>query len=194
MKKEFFLAAAFVFTLVFTGNAATVYNVNRTIGAGSVTGTIETDGTTGLLSAANITDWNLLLNDSTATFNLFGPLSGNNSSAFVAGNDFTATTTELLFDFSGADHGLLLFQQGLFSGNHYYCDGTAGNSACFVGETVTAISVSSHFELANPSGSQVIGTAQGTSPVPEPAPMILLAPVLLGFALLRAGRKGSLVA
>ena len=38
------------------------YNVARTIGVGSVTGFIETDGSLGVLSAADFVDWSLLLN------------------------------------------------------------------------------------------------------------------------------------
>jgi hypothetical protein len=49
------------------------------VGAGGVTGFIETDGTAGTLSDGNILDWNLLLNNGTTTFSLLGPLSGNNS-------------------------------------------------------------------------------------------------------------------
>ena len=44
-----------------TADASIVYNLNRTIGAGTVTGFIETDGTIGVLSTANITDWILTL-------------------------------------------------------------------------------------------------------------------------------------
>src|ERR1700686_4708189 len=58
---------------------ATLYNVNDTVGAGSVTGFIQTDGDLGVLAQADITDWHLVLNDGTSTFDLFGPASGNNS-------------------------------------------------------------------------------------------------------------------
>ncbi len=40
---------------------ATVYQFNQTIGAGSVTGNITTDGTVETLAAHNITAWNLTL-------------------------------------------------------------------------------------------------------------------------------------
>src|SRR5664279_3454359 len=83
------------------------YNVARTIGVGSVTGFIETDGSLGVLSAANFVDWSLLLNDGTSTYTITGPLSGNNSVAFVQGADTTASATQLLFDFSGIDNGIL---------------------------------------------------------------------------------------
>jgi len=48
--------------MVSTGAYATfIYDVNRTIGDGSVVGTITTDETTGALSVDNITDWSLTL-------------------------------------------------------------------------------------------------------------------------------------
>src|SRR5215467_4511957 len=75
------------------------YNVNRQIGAGSVTGFIETDGITGVLTAGDFLDWNLLLFDGTSTFNLLGPLSGNNSAVFVQGADTEAFGSYLLFNF-----------------------------------------------------------------------------------------------
>ncbi|HEY4901131.1 MAG TPA: PEP-CTERM sorting domain-containing protein [Terriglobales bacterium] len=162
-------------------NAAPIsYSVNRTIGIGSVTGFIETDGSLGLLGAGNFVDWNLLLNDGTFTFDLTGPLGGNNSVVFDLGADTTATATQLLFNFSGSDNGLLLFQDGLFSGNTYYCDGTAGNFACFSGETVVANNVFTTFQNASRSGNVVIGTAG--SAVPEPATLIMFGSGIVGLA------------
>ena len=151
------------------------YNVNRTIGAGSVTGTITTDGNSGVLASADIVDWNLtLFTPVQGSFSLFGPLSGNNSVVYEQGADLTANATQLLFDFSGGDGGLLLFQQGLFSGSTYYCDGTPGNFACAQGESVVPQSVfqSGWINVAQ-SGVQVIGTAGGGA-APEPGSLALL--------------------
>ena len=44
--------------------APLTYNVNRTIGAGTVIGTITTDGTFGSLTNANINAWSLTLDSS----------------------------------------------------------------------------------------------------------------------------------
>ena len=50
-----------------------IYNVNRTVVLGSVTGTITTDGTVGTLATNDITSWNLTLNGPAASpFNLPG--------------------------------------------------------------------------------------------------------------------------
>jgi hypothetical protein len=48
------------------------YDVAQTIGPGSVTGFIETDGTIGVLDNTNILDFNLLLNDGASTFDSWG--------------------------------------------------------------------------------------------------------------------------
>ncbi len=78
-----------------------IYTVNDPIGQGSVTGTITTDGTTGTIGSAHITDWNLLLSDGTHTFDLLGPLSGNNSAD--QGGGLIASATLLQFDFSSGN-------------------------------------------------------------------------------------------
>jgi hypothetical protein len=84
-------------------NADIIYGVDLTIGAGTVTGDIVTDGTIGVLGAGDIVDWNLQLNDGSgspdAAFDLLGPLSGSNSAIFFAGADLSATPSQLLFDF-----------------------------------------------------------------------------------------------
>ena len=151
-------------------NASITYNVNRTIGAGSVTGFIQTDGTTpGPLFAGNILNWDLTLTDPSATFNI----NGGNSVVYIQGADVTASTTQLLFNFSGSDNGILLFQQGLFSGNHYYCAATQ-LGACLQGETVTPISVFSSYQNVGRSGNVVIGA------VPEPGTLLLMGSSLIG--------------
>jgi len=58
------------FTIMFMLSAVCcsadiTYDVDQTVGIGSVKGFIETDGTTGVLGASNILNWNLLLNDGT---------------------------------------------------------------------------------------------------------------------------------
>ena len=81
------------------------------------------------------------------------------------GADTTAIATQLLFDFSGIDNGIL-FQQQLFSGMHYHCAATQSGT-CFQGETVVPQSVFTSFHNVTRSGSIAIETA--TSPVPEPS-------------------------
>lgn len=174
--KKFGFAAVGVLSALFAATsvasaAPVTYVVNRIIGAGSVTGFIETDGANGVLTAADFIDWNLLLFDGTSTFDLTGPLSGNNSAVFVQGADTEAFGTDLMFNFSGVDNGIFLFQQGLFSPNHYYCDASQPGP-CFPGETVVPISVSAGYQNdPDLRGIVVIGETAGT---PEPGTCLLL--------------------
>jgi hypothetical protein len=186
------LTAMLVAMLLCVGVAAAspiAYSVNRTIAAGSVTGTIQTDGTVGVLAAANVLDWNLTLNDGTNTFVLTGPASGNNSHVFISGSDVTATAANLSFNFSGADSGYLLFQIVFGSGQHYYCDATS-TGLCFAGESVVPQTLST-IQRVNPSGVVIIGTAGiappsgGPSVIPTLSEwgLIALAALLFGTAL-----------
>ena len=88
------LLALIICTVFFAGSSAnaTVYEINLSVGAGSVTGVIETNAN-GELSSSDIVDWNLLINNGAKSFNLLGPLSGNNSQGLVSGPGFTATPT-----------------------------------------------------------------------------------------------------
>lgn len=151
--------------------APIVYNIGQTIGSGSVTGTITTDGAFGVLATADITGWNLLLTGVGATFGL----TGANSVALVSGVDLTATATQLLFNFGGADNGYLLFQVNLFSGSQYYCDATSAG-VCFQGASVVPQSIfDSSAQHVPVNGNVVIATAPGpVNPVPEPSTYALM--------------------
>ena len=129
-------------------------------------------------------DWNLLLFDGASTFTLLGPLSGNNSALFVQGADTEAFGTFLLFNFSGIDNGIFLFQQGLFSSNHYYCDASQPGPCLFPGETVVPISVTDGYQNADLHGVMMIGNAAGTAP--EPGSWALL---LTGVGIVLSNRK-----
>jgi hypothetical protein len=64
-----------------------------------VTGIIQTDGTTGTLSMANILGWNLVVYDgSTNTYELTGGAGGNSTIA-MTGTGLTATSTQLLYNY-----------------------------------------------------------------------------------------------
>jgi hypothetical protein len=186
--KTLLSASLVLLTLAVTGKADIIYNVSRTVGTGTATGFIRTDGNTGTLVLADIKDWNLLMTVGVTTFDLTGPLSGNNSVVYMQGADLTATATNLLFNFSGLDNGVFLLQQNLFSGATYYCDAAAAG-VCFQGESVVPGSVfnAATYQNVARSGNIVIGTVAGTSSVPEPSTGILLLTTLLAAAF--AGRK-----
>lgn len=163
------------------------YNVDQTIGSATAVGFIETNRDTGILFQTNIIDWDLTLTDGTLTWDLLGPLSGNNSVVYLHGLDLRATPTELLFNFS--HNGTFLLQTHLFAGSTYYCDSTfdiAG--ACVPGESIVPGTFPGPGFASTPrSGIEVIGT---TSTIPEPAyfPAIGL---LLGVIMVMARRLRS---
>src|ERR1700693_1795085 len=78
------------------------WNVNGQSGTGTITGTVQTDGNLGVLSSADITNWNLsIVSAPTATFHLQGPPSPGGNTVFVTGSGLTATSAgNLYFDFS----------------------------------------------------------------------------------------------
>ena len=85
-------------------NAAIIYNLNLAgfgptpsiPGTGTATGSITTDGTLGVLATANITDWNILVQDGAFSFTL---APGSSQFMFVSGTKLTATSTGLFFNF-----------------------------------------------------------------------------------------------
>jgi hypothetical protein len=182
-------------------SADITYSVDETIGlAGSVVGTVETDGTTGVLAAANLLDWNLVLNiggSTGSTFTLFGPLSGNNSQVVVgAGGNFTATATDLLFNFSGAADLVDFQNPGVASGMNAWClDAQVGACSPVTGKAF--LPSPGEFVLTSTntitqgnnvlSGDRVIGTVIGAS-VPEPATLSLLSLGLAALGFMRRRR------
>ena len=148
--------------------ANTTYNVSQAIGSASATGFITTDGTIGTLGVANIVDWNLTLNDGS---NITDLLPSNSSVGFGQFNtggipnvDLTATSQNLLFNYSGADGGFFYFAGA--SGEICY----SGWSNCF-GPTGVGLWDVQHDGLrpmVYESGTQVIAA------VPEPGSFLLL--------------------
>jgi hypothetical protein len=175
---------------------ATVFSVDRTIGTGTVVGTITTDGTLGVLGTADVTTWDLTLSAGAASFTLLGPLSGNNSALTVVGSDLSATATQLVFDFSS--YGLALFQNpGIGSSQNWYCiEGPSSNCTPFGTSSTGTESVqvglypNSTYGVAHYDSSQVIGTTG----VPEPSTWALIVAGFAGIGLVARARSKKIVA
>lgn len=182
MKK--LVTAALIMLFSTWASASIVYSVNRTIGAGTVVGSIETDGTLGTLNASNILDW---------TFTLTSPtLSGGSPDIITktgaiqtneAGGFLTATLSELLFDFSaGPALGFMLFQGG---NSNFWCVQTNGcfdfgGSAEALGFGTTGTATA---DVVAYRTQQVIASV--TNAVPEPTVLSLVAISLLSLGFSR---------
>lgn len=102
-------------------HAQIVYQVDRSVGAGTVKGTIETDGTIGSLTPSNILSWSLEADDGSglhAPITIGGSVSGEGLTGDGDGwSFFSATESELLFDFDGA------YASGPIASVQFYGDG-----------------------------------------------------------------------
>jgi hypothetical protein len=195
MKTIGVLGALLLFGFAYPGRAADItYSVDESVGPGFVTGTISTDGAIGTLGTGDIVNWNLNVNDGTdGTFDIEGPLSGNNSGVQVAGSDLTSTATQLFFNFDGADGGFLAFETPGIGDDGPFI----GYNAQFAGfDSPQSINISSDFgesTIIDPTftGNQVIAST------PEPSSLSLFALGLVGllFAGIRLrGSKASMTA
>jgi hypothetical protein len=169
------LGSALALVGAASASASIVYAVDQVIGNGSVMGSITTNGALGALLASDFTNWNLTLSLSSPSETFV--LTKGNSVVFEQGADVAATATQILFNFSGADNGILLFQDGLFSGQHYWCNATQ-LGACFQGKSVVPIDVFTAYANVGASGVQVIAG------VPESSTWALM---FVGFAALAYG-------
>jgi len=110
------LGATAVIALAGSAQAASIqYFVNITQGAASITGSITTDGTIGAIGAGNLTDWNLLLNDGSSSFNLT-----HGNSVVYTNSAFIASSSYLSFDYS-SNHIALIQNPSIGSSINYWC-------------------------------------------------------------------------
>ena len=175
-----------VFALAASAQAGTIdYQVNVTVGAGSATGLIQTDGTLGSLSNSNILDWNLVVTDGTDTNVMKGPLSGNNSVEGSGGGPLavTATAQSLSFDFSGSGQFYFVTTSGYsrtlvfcLSDVFAHCE-TTGPSLNIYGADQNG---GFYDQYVNQTSSNfVFATTEAT---PEPGTMLMLGTGFLGLA------------
>jgi hypothetical protein len=173
--------------VVSAANASIIYNVDRTIGTGTVTGFIQTDGTLGGLNSGNITDWAFTL---TAP-NLYGGSPNiidfaNATQTTIAGSAITATATLLQFNFDLGGTNYLIFQGGGPYTN-YWCLETSGCTNVGPGEVIAPGPGGSGF-AQSVSNTGTIVFAEVT-PVPVPATVWLFGSGLLGLVRMARRKK-----
>ena len=176
---------------------ATVYQINQsgttpiTLGENSplsdtVSGSITTDGTLGILQTSNILSWNLDITDNLNAAYDVVLTPANSGIVEDIGNGLTASATGLSFNFtdSGAVFAIQGTTHGFFSGYQYFCF-QATTGPCAAGETI----VPDYYAV---DGVEVTGRS-GTLPlnppssVPEPATLSLFGVGLAALGII--GRK-----
>jgi hypothetical protein len=145
-----------------------------------VTGFIETDGSLGILHAGDITGWNLLLNDGTNTpVDLASPLVGG---VFDSASDLSATSTQLLFNFSDTSYFFFKGPENYiavcFSGSGVDCLESVG--AGVSGVSLDVLNPAGNTQFTIMSGIQAIASTN-LSDTPETATFALLCAGVLLF-------------
>ena len=176
-----FLAAVFLTLCAATANAALItYDVDRTIGDGTVEGTITTDGTLGNgLSVDIMKDWSLTLTvPDLANPNVIftATIDPGNSNLIFGGSVINATETELSFDFNLAGNDYMLFSGG--TTELFWCMETAAGG-CNGPDSSEHIGVNAVAFYSVPhTGEIVFATA---TVVPVPAAVWLFGSGLIGL-------------
>jgi hypothetical protein len=154
----------------------------------TVSGTVTTDGTIGVLQSSNILSWNLQLTDNfRPAFNV--DLTPANSGIwFDTGNGLSASATGLSFDFSLA--GAVFIIQGttfgFSSGYQYFCF-QATTGPCLTGETI----VPDYYAVDGVLATGLSGSTplDPTPAVPEPSIFAMASVGFAGLGLLARRRK-----
>ena len=106
--------------------ATVVYNIispPNLFVSGTLSGTITTDGNTGVLSVSDIISWDIVQSADTVHFG--STLDPSNSMVSLTGTALTANATGLFFNFGATDNSLLEFFTPPGTGNNLqFCDAT----------------------------------------------------------------------
>ena len=187
---KYLLATVFLTLCVVTANASIIYDIDRTIGEGTVTGSIQTDGTLGVLREGNIENWSITLfapNLNAGNPYTFDITSGD---TFLRGTDGTtpvsATSTELMYDFGTSGYFMLMSNIVSVPGTttaYFWCLETSGCSGGpdlseHIGHTISTGSIADQWVQYTDTDTVVFATVTA---VPVPAAVWLFGSGLLGL-------------
>jgi hypothetical protein len=184
-----FIAAFALLLIAGSANANIIYGLNWALPGGeggSVAGTIETDGTTGILSTANLVDWNLTITDGDGSFNLLGA----NSQGGIVGSSLVATATDLIFDFSGS--GFLLMQSPSWGvGQNWFCVEVSGCSNQPQNSINVTTSDAATAFLAFQGRQSIASVTDGQVPLPGLLALLALGLGVMGMQRRRTAAKSA---
>lgn len=183
-----FLAAILLATPLAALSADITYYVDESVSSGSVVGTIETDGTIGVLNSTDVLAWDLTLrapNLDGGTGQVLTQFNG----AFSDGGGFGATATHLVFNYGGTSGQYFIFQGG--SDSDYWCGADIGGISCN-GETDPAETIG--FSKVGGRNAQVlseagVGLKSIASAVPAPTTVAMLSCGLLALGLVTMRKR-----
>jgi hypothetical protein len=182
---------------VTSATANTIYNVSDTTGTLTVSGTITTDGNTGLLVAGDILNWDMTVCCSAKypTPSGGGKLSpsANLGSIYFFGDALSATPTSLIFNFSSTTPAGFSFTDLETTVTASWLKNFDGSLIGLVLDLNDTLRYELT-EISTRSGSQIIATS--LSPIPLPAALPLFATGLGALGLLgwRRKRKAAAIA
>jgi hypothetical protein len=201
-----FRALALLSLLTIGGGASATdltYNVDLTIGSGTVIGAITTNGTLGELSRADFASWSLTLTDasiigmpetltqSNSALTFFGP----SGATVSASPDMQASQSSITWNFGSNDGETFAFQLGgQQSGDAGLCGANAGSISCDTEPADPALTIgdvnkSGNTDFVKESGVATLATvaAPEIDPASAAGAMTLL---LVGLTVMRGARKG----
>jgi hypothetical protein len=201
-----FRALALLSLLTIGGGASATdltYNVDLTIGSGTVIGAITTNGTLGELSRADFAYWSLTLTDasiigmpetltqSNSALTFFGP----SGATVSASPDMQASQSSITWNFGSNDGETFAFQLGgQQTGDAGLCGANAGSISCDTEPADPALTIgdvnkSGNTDFVKESGVATLATvaAPEIDPASAAGAMTLL---LVGLTVMRGARKG----